>query len=60
LVRLPELVEVAIAWAAGAEVVEPLRRVREWDLVIGDFLENLGTWAPDALGIRELLEQTTP
>ena len=40
-------------------MIEPLLGFREWHLARGNLLENLGTWTPDAVGIRELLEQTT-
>jgi len=56
LMRLSELGEITVARAAGAQVIEPLLGFRERHLVQGDFLENAGTWAPDSLGIWELLE----
>jgi hypothetical protein len=40
-------------------VLEPLLRFRKWHLMRGDFLKNVGAWAPGAAGIRKLLEQTT-
>ena len=40
-------------------MVEPLFCFREGHLARGDFLENFGARAPDAIRVRELLEQTT-
>jgi hypothetical protein len=40
-------------------MVEPLIRFGERHLVRSNSLENIGPWAADTLGVREILEQTT-
>jgi hypothetical protein len=40
-------------------MVEPLLGFRERHLARSNFLENIGPWAADTLGVREILEQTT-
>jgi hypothetical protein len=51
--------KVAVARAAGSQVIEPLLRFGEWHLMRGDSLENLRARASGTVWIRELLEQTT-
>src|SRR5215469_11108321 len=57
--RLLESLEIGVARAARAEVIEPLFRFRKGHLVDSDSLKNVDTRAPDTLRVRELLEQTT-
>jgi len=59
LKRSSQLSEIIVAGAAGAEMVEPLFCFRKGHLARGNFPENFGAWAPNALWIRELFEQTT-
>src|SRR6266581_8987804 len=54
-----ELRKVAIAWAAGAEVIEPLLRFREWHRSRRDSLENVRAGTPVTLRIWKLFEQTS-
>jgi hypothetical protein len=54
-----ELRKIAVARAAGSQVIEPLLRFGEWYFMRGDSLENIRARAPRALRIRKLLEQTT-
>src|SRR6266852_1314313 len=54
-----ELRKIAVARAAGSQVVQPLLRFGEWHFMRGDFPENIRARAPGAIRIRELLEQTT-
>src|SRR5579859_6214037 len=51
--------KVAIARAAGSQVIEPPLRFGEWHFMRGDFPENISARAPGTVRIRELLEQTT-
>src|SRR5436190_13430582 len=59
LVGSLELRKIAVARAAGSQVIEPLLRFGEWYFMRGDSLENIRARAPGALRIRKLLEQTT-
>jgi len=54
-----ESLKIGVTRAAGSQMVEPLIRFRERHLVRGNFLEDIGPWAADTLGVREILEQTT-
>jgi len=54
-----ESLEIGVTRAAGSQMVEPFRRFGEGNLVRCNFLENIGPWAADTLGVREILEQTT-
>ncbi len=54
-----ELRKVAIARAARTEVIEPLSRFVEGHRSRRDSRQDFRTWAPAALGIRKILEQTT-
>jgi hypothetical protein len=54
-----ELLEIGVTRAAAAQMVEPFLRFGEGHLVRCNFFENIGPWAADTLGIREILEQTT-
>jgi hypothetical protein len=51
--------KVAIARAAGSQVIEPLLRLDQWHFVRGDPPEDIRAGAPGTVRIRELLEQTT-
>jgi len=59
LVGRLELRKIAVARAAGSQVIEPLLRFGEWHFMRGDFPENIRARAPGTVRIRELLEQTT-
>jgi hypothetical protein len=54
-----ELRKLAVARAAGSQVIEPLLRFGEWHFMRSDSLENIRARASGAVRIRELLEQTT-
>ena len=51
--------KVAIARAAGSQVIEPLLRLGQWHRMRGDSPEDIRAGAPGTVRIRELLEQTT-
>jgi hypothetical protein len=51
--------KVAIARAAGSQVIEPVSCFGEWHLMSSDLLENICARTPRAFRIRELLEQAT-
>ena len=51
--------KVAIARAAGSQVIEPLLRLGQWHCMRGDSPEDIRAGAPGTVRIRELLEQTT-
>src|SRR5207253_7955614 len=51
--------KVAIARAAGSQVIEPLLRLGQWHRMGGDSPEDIRAGAPGTVRIRELLEQTT-
>ena len=51
--------KVAIARAAGSQVIEPLLRLGQWHRMRGDSPEDIRAGAPGTFRIRELLEQTT-
>jgi hypothetical protein len=53
-----ELRKIAVARAAGSQVVQPLLRFGEWHFMRGDFPENIRARAPGTVRIRELFEQT--
>jgi len=59
LVGSLELRKLAVARAAGSQVIEPLLCFSEWHGMRGDSLENIRARAPGTVRIRELLEQTT-
>src|ERR1700730_6449061 len=54
-----KLGEVAIARAAGSQVIEPLLRLGQWHCMRGDSPEDIRAAAPGTVRIRVLLEQTT-
>jgi hypothetical protein len=54
-----ELIEIAVARAAGSQVIEPLLRFGEWHFMRGDSLENISARAADTVRIRKLFENTT-
>jgi hypothetical protein len=54
-----EFIEVAIAGAAGTQMIEPLFRFIEWHGSKCDPLQNVRTWTSAVFGIWKLLEQTT-
>src|SRR5438128_1708140 len=54
-----ELRKIAVARAAGSQVIEPLLRFGEWHFMRGDSLENVRARAPGAVRVRKLFEQTT-
>ena len=51
--------KVAIARAAGSQVIDPLLRLGQWHRMGGDSPEDIRAGAPGTFRIRELLEQTT-
>src|SRR5207249_11686155 len=51
--------KVAIARAAGSQVIEPLLRLGQRHRMGGDSPEDIRAGAPGTVRIRELLEQTT-
>jgi hypothetical protein len=51
--------KVAVAGAAGREMIEPLFRFGKRHLTKGDSLENIRAGASGTVRIRELLEQST-
>ena len=51
--------KIAVARAAGSQVIEPPFCFGEWHLVGCDFLEDIRARAPGAFRVRKLLEQTT-
>ena len=51
--------KVAVARAAGSQVIEPLLRLGQWHRMRGDSSEDIRAGAPGTVRIRELLEQTT-
>jgi hypothetical protein len=51
--------KVAVARAAGSQVIEPLLRFAEWHFMRDNSPENIRARAPGTVWIRELLEQTT-
>ena len=59
LVCFSELRKVLIAWAAGAEVIEPFLGFRERHRSRRDSLENVRARTSAALRIRKLFEQTS-
>jgi hypothetical protein len=59
LVGSLELKKIAVARAAGSQVIEPLLRFGKWHFMRGDSLENPSARAPGAFRVRKLLEQTT-
>lgn len=58
LVDRLELRKIAVARAAGSQVIEPLLRFDEWHLVRRDPFKNIRTRAARSVRIRELLKQT--
>jgi hypothetical protein len=54
-----ELRKIAVARAAGSQVIEPLLRFGEWHFMRSDSLENVRARAPGAFRVRKLFEQTT-
>src|SRR5690348_9615741 len=54
-----ESLEIGVTRAAGSQMVEPFLRFGEGHLVRCNLSENIGPWAADTLGVREILEQTT-
>jgi len=51
--------KVAVARAAGSQVIEPLLRLSQRHRMRGDSPEDIRAGAPGTVRIRELLEQTT-
>jgi hypothetical protein len=56
---IPELIEVAIARAAGSQMVQPGFGLRERHFTGCDSPENLGAGTANALRIWKFLEQPT-
>jgi len=58
-VRFSESRKVAVAWAARAEVIEPLLRLSEWHPARCDSLKHVSAGASGTLRIWKLFEQTS-
>jgi hypothetical protein len=58
-VEFGESLKITVARATGPEMVEPILGFRERHRMSRNFLENIGPWAADTLGVREILEETT-
>ena len=54
-----ELRKIAVARAAGSQVIEPLLRIGQRQRMRSDSPEDIRAGAPGTVRIRELLEQTT-